>query len=257
MKTFSLTALIFATCLFIANLLVSHTDPSRKSNPFIDAPDRVGLAAAAPAVRAPAANPPEVNVPVSNGSPAEPAVVADDQAGNALPDTPTTQLDAFIASVTDGQAGQVVGVFAQDLFALPVVQQPEGQPSYVADANNLVTQFASPKTYGVIALLAHNFLSGRLFSNLRENQEVVIVYGDGQRQVYRITLIQRYQALESTSAYSDFILDGDPGQATISAVDLFNRVYTQADHLVFQTCIDANGDPSWGRLFVIAEKMGG
>jgi len=38
----------------------------------------------------------------------------------------------------------------------------------------------------------------------------------------------------------------------LTAEQLFNRVYRGDRHVTFQTCIDANGDISWGRLFVIA-----
>jgi hypothetical protein len=179
------------------------------------------------------------------------AVVVD----SALETTESDQLDAFTASVFNGKAGEVMGVFAQDHFALPVVQQPAGQANYVATEDGRVTQFAAPKAYGTIGLLAHNYLSGKLFYNLSENQELVIVYGDGQQQSYRITRIQRFQALDPLSPYSNFIDVSDPARTQISASDVFSRVYGQPDQLVLQTCIEANGDYSWGRLFVTAEKV--
>jgi hypothetical protein len=33
---------------------------------------------------------------------------------------------------------------------------------------------------------------------------------------------------------------------------MFNRVYTGTHHLAFQTCIQAHGNMSWGRLFILA-----
>jgi hypothetical protein len=61
----------------------------------------------------------------------------------------------------------------------------------------------------------------------------------------------RYQALDSTNLYSDF-LDLRTG-FKVSADEVFNRVYGGERHLTFQTCISLNGDSSWGRLFIIAE----
>jgi hypothetical protein len=34
---------------------------------------------------------------------------------------------------------------------------------------------------------------------------------------------------------------------------LFFQTYGQADHVIFQTCIENNGKRTWGRLFVLAE----
>jgi hypothetical protein len=33
---------------------------------------------------------------------------------------------------------------------------------------------------------------------------------------------------------------------------MFNRAYVGENRVVFQTCLAAEGNPSWGRLFVIA-----
>jgi hypothetical protein len=42
------------------------------------------------------------------------------------------------------------------------------------------------------------------------------------------------------------------GGAQLSSTDLFNQMYTGGNKVVFQTCIYANGNWSWGRLFVTA-----
>lgn len=165
------------------------------------------------------------------------------------------QLETFAESVINGQADQVVGVYVPGVFALPVLQQPGGQASYVSDQDNTVTQFSSVNGYGSIGLLAHNYLSGERFFELEEGQEVIILHGDGHQDGYRINRIDRYQALTPTSVYSDFIDMADTTQTVITAGDLFNRIYTKPDQVVFQTCIAANGDPSWGRIFISAERI--
>jgi hypothetical protein len=64
--------------------------------------------------------------------------------------------------------------------------------------------------------------------------------------------ILHYQALSPSSPYSDFLDLDDPNGTRISVETLFYKVYTQNGTLVLQTCIEANGNSSWGRLFVIA-----
>ncbi len=209
---------------------------------------------------------PAATVPVSNGSLAEPVTVVgvpavapdavETPGAIALPAEETAELEAFKDQVVNGAAGDVAGVFVPDTLALPVVQQPVGQANYVSTTDNLATQFSTPKAYGTIALLAHNYLGGRLFFGLKENQYAIVVYGDGREQEYRITQLQRFQALDPSNPYSNFIDLRDPAQTVVSAVDVFSRIYTRPNQLVFQTCIEANGDSSWGRLFVTAEKVG-
>ncbi len=210
--------------------------PFSSSNPFAAAP--VAVAAPPAAVDVP-------QVPVA----APPAAVA-------APVKTSPELDAFAASVVNGQAGQVAGVFVQDVLAFPVVQQPIGQPNYVAVKDGVVTQFSTPSPYGTIGLLAHNFLSGRFFFNLQTGEDVVVVYGDGREETYRITDISRYQALDPENAYSQFVDLNDPAHPVLTAGQLFSRIYTNPARVVLQTCIDANGNSSWGRIFITAEKMG-
>ena len=161
----------------------------------------------------------------------------------------------FVQSVTGKEADLVTGVYVPGRFSLPVLQQPAGDASFVSTQDNSVTQFRSARVYGTIGLLAHNYLSGKKYFDLREGDDVVIVYGNGDQSRYRINRIERFQALSPTSVYSDFINLSDPTQAKLSASQVFNQIYTTENQVVFQTCIEANGDPSWGRIFVIADKI--
>ena len=77
------------------------------------------------------------------------------------------------------------------------------------------------------------------------------MYGDGRTAYFQITAVERYQALQPTSPYSDFV--DTTNQSKLSATDLFYHIYNGNGQLVLQTCIEANGNASWGRLFVIAE----
>jgi hypothetical protein len=144
-------------------------------------------------------------------------------------------------------------VYVPGLFALPVVQQPANDPGYVSTVAEVLTDFKDVKSAGNIGLLAHNYLAGRYFPLLRNGQEVRAINGDGSVEYFRVREILRYQALDPQSASSDFI-DLKTGQR-LSAAALFAKVYQGPRHLTFQTCIEKNGDASWGRLFVIAEPF--
>jgi hypothetical protein len=164
-------------------------------------------------------------------------------------------LDKFIEAVSDKGTDVVTGVFVPGRFSLSVLQQPAGDASYVSTQDQTVTQFGSANAYGTIGLLAHNYLSGKMYFDLREGDNVIVVNGNGELALYRITRIERYQALSPTSVYSDFIDLTDPNRSKLTAGQVFQRVYAIENRVVFQTCIEANGDPSWGRIFVIGEKV--
>jgi hypothetical protein len=168
--------------------------------------------------------------------------------GITRPDFPTVV--EFSHSVHNGDANDLRGVYVANVLNLPVVQQPVDRPYFVSNRNGEVTQFAMAAHYGSIGLLAHNTLSGKSFSNLAMGQEVQLVFGDGRVEYFEISQILTFQALEPESVSSSFRnLDRNE---LLSAVEMFNRAYAGEDRLVFQTCIAAEGNVSWGRLFVIA-----
>ena len=156
----------------------------------------------------------------------------------------------FLQSVQNGQKDELTGVYVSNVMALPVVQQPYGNAGYVSNNNGEATQFRMASQFGNIGLLAHNHLSGASFSQLTVGQEVRLVYGDGSVEYFVIAEVLQYQALQPNNPYSSFRnLSKDE---TLSAEEMFKRVYFGDRHITFQTCIEAEGDPSWGRLFVIA-----
>jgi hypothetical protein len=156
----------------------------------------------------------------------------------------------FNKSVQNGEAGVLRGVYVPEVLALPVVQQPANKPYFVSNRDGQITQFSIASEYGNTGLLAHNTRSGRLFSQLAIGQEVRLVYGDGKVEYFVIAQILHFQALQPESISSSFRnLDRSE---TLSAAQMFNRAYMGESRVVFQTCIAAEGNPSWGRLFVIA-----
>ncbi len=171
-----------------------------------------------------------------------------DAATTALPG-----LNVFASQVMNGQDGQLRGVYASDLFTARVVQQPVGQPGFVSPSQGVLTQFSGAAQFGSTGLLAHNYLAGAQFSQLRIGQILYLVYGDGRTAAYAVTHLLKYQALQPNSDYSSFI-DLTTG-ARLSAFGLFAGVYDRPGAVVLQTCIAANGLSTWGRLFVIAEPL--
>ena len=156
----------------------------------------------------------------------------------------------FSNSVQNGNANVLRGIYVSNVMALPVVQQPSGNAGYVSNNDGEITQFRMATQFGNIGLLAHNHLSGKSFSQLTVGQEIRLVYGDGHVEYFIVTEVLRYQALQPTSPYSSFKnLDKEE---TLSAEDMFKRVYFGDRHVTFQTCIEKDGELSWGRLFVIA-----
>jgi hypothetical protein len=160
------------------------------------------------------------------------------------------QFPDFSKTVQNGEASVLRGVYIPDVLALPIVQQPAGNAGYVSTEDGKLTQFGMASQFGNIGLLAHNHLSGKSFSQLAVGQEVRLVYGNGKVEYFVITEVLQYQALQPTSPYSSFHnLNKDE---TLTAEQMFKRVYFGDHHLTFQTCIAKDGNSSWGRLFVIA-----
>ena len=183
------------------------------------------------------------------------APIAAQQDSIPLTSVAASELQSFIDAVLNNQAGQVVGVYRPGLFALPILQQPANDHNFISPFDGVITQYAAPLEYGSIGLLAHNHLSGRVFFNLEIGQEITLVYGDGSLIRFRITAIDNYQALSSSDPYSDFIDQADPRGTIQSFQEVYDRYYKVDGQLTFQTCIEKNGDLSWGRIFVVAQRL--
>jgi len=164
---------------------------------------------------------------------------------------PPPFLDTFIENLKNGNAGQVVGVYVEDVLSLRVVQQPSSDAAYVSSLPNTATYFGMVRSItGNTGLLAHNYLAGAYFFNLRSGQLVTLIYGDGTTDEYIVSNAQEFQAVSPNSPTSNFI-SLSSGE-TLSSTDLFYRVYGGGTRTTFQTCIAQGNEDSWGRLFVIA-----
>lgn len=161
--------------------------------------------------------------------------------------------DSFADSIANGQRDIVRGVYVPGVLALRIVQQPEEDPNYIDNAPDTTTQFQFAANFGTIGLLAHNDKAGIYFSDLKPRDEVMLIYGDTSYESYRIKEVKRFQALEPYDPYSNFI-ELDTGKK-YSSTEVFRLVYIGDGQLTFQTCIEYDGVPTWGRLFIIAELI--
>jgi hypothetical protein len=133
-------------------------------------------------------------------------------------------------------------------------QQPPGNINFVTSFPNYVTEYSEASKHGSIGLLAHNYLAGQHFFQIAPGQEIKLGYSDKKTELFLVTEIKKYQALYPNSPSSDFI-DLATGER-LSAFQLFENIYAeQTSQLVLQTCISANQNLTWGRLFIIAKPV--
>jgi hypothetical protein len=160
-------------------------------------------------------------------------------------------LNWFVSQVANGRADELRGIYAPEIFAARVIQQPSGNNEFVSPRQNVVTQFELASRFGSTGLLAHNDLAGERFFLLEKGQIFYLVYGDGHIAAFIVTEILRYQALEPNNTSGTFLnLKNDD---LLTARELFSKVYGRAGQVIFQTCIAEGENLNWGRLFVIAE----
>lgn len=175
----------------------------------------------------------------------------------ALADEPRapslSTLSEFIEEIRDDSGDTLRGVYVPGVMAYPIIQQPAGNAGYVSNRDAELTQFRMASAYGTVGLLAHNYLAGASFQNIERGNVIILVYGDGRTQTFLVEDIQRYQALQPFSPYSNF-RDLDT-ESILTAEQLFNKVYRGDFHLTLQTCIEHEGNLSWGRLFIIAKPF--
>ena len=175
-----------------------------------------------------------------------------DSIRNATNTFPT--LAEFASSLGYTDPGTIIGVYVCRVLALRVIQQPQDDPVYVSTEWETATQFRLASDYGTLGLLAHNDRAGARFFDLMIGHEVDVVYGDGAIRRYVVSSVRHFQPVESDNPYSSFY-DLDYSSDPVSSTQVFQHFFASGDQVVFQTCISANGSPTWGRLFVIATPI--
>jgi hypothetical protein len=176
------------------------------------------------------------------------------QAWTLPPDRPSDRFRQFAAAVSAAslatQNTSVMAVYVENLFAFPVIQQPDDDWSFVSSQPNQITQYASAGQNNVTGLLAHNYLAGKDFFKLLPGMEIKIIYGDGSYRRYQVLGVYRYQQIQSPGQPETFI-DLQTGE-TKSVTNVFDRFYRGIDQVAFQTCISQGGNDAWGLQFVVA-----
>ncbi len=167
---------------------------------------------------------------------------------------PAPSLGAFTDRVSHGAASEVLGLYLDGRVALHVVHQPTNDRNYVSAVPGTATLFSLAAETGTLGFLAHREAGGAAFASLSLGDSVRVIYGDGRTEAFTVSEIDRYQALEPSDPYADFVDLGSGEQ--LSAAQVFQRVYGSGRGLVLQTCLPRDGDLSWGRLFVLAEPIG-
>jgi hypothetical protein len=172
-----------------------------------------------------------------------------------IPSTPTNKYTKkLFYKKIPAPAALAEWVSVAGLFTLPIMQQPDNNPIYVANKPDILTQFQQATQNGITGLLAHNFLSGKEFSKLKIGQEISITYTDHIVRNYRVASIYHYQKLDPSDLFSDLIdLHTDK---ELSTREVFNQFYRGRHHVAFQTCLEKEGRLDWGLLFVIALPIG-
>jgi hypothetical protein len=250
----ALAALIVGGLFVVTPVLAEVNSPAEPVAPLTDDTVAVDLAPDASIVELSAEEPVSVAVPALSVDIAKDfAAQQEIEAEQAAQAEAAAAFNAFIASVANGEASQVTGIYVDGVLANAVVGQPNSNPAYVSEAANVVTHFEMAAQYGSQAFLAHNFLAGASFSQISVGQIITLVYGDGSTANFQIQTILRYQALSPTSTLSRFVDLGNGSE--LSASELFYAVYNSENPVVLQTCIENEGNSSWGRLFVQATPI--
>lgn len=251
----SVSVIALALILLLPQLATASPNPVAQaaSNPPIAAANQAAPMDIAPTTAAevaavPVQPSPTPPAPTQTAPPDEDSIPL--TAYNAPP-----EIQGFVSSLINNQPNLVVGAYVSGLFALPVLQQPSGDTEFVSSQDFTLTEYAAARDYGSIGILAHNYLSGKDFFKITPNQEITLIYGDGRLAYFRVMGIESFQALSPTNAFSDFIDLSDPTRTVVPYSTVFNSMYGSPNRVVLQTCIEANGDPSWGRIFIIAEPV--
>jgi hypothetical protein len=159
----------------------------------------------------------------------------------------------FLEEITTGEADRITGLFVPGFGGFYVVQQSDGAYGSISPAEGVLTQFMRPASGRVIGLLAHNYAAGVWFNRFEKGDLLYVLFGDGRQEIYQLTSLEKYQALDGESSTSDFI-DLKSG-VTRSANQVYQMVYSGKPHLTLQTCIQKGDDLNWGRLFLVADLV--
>jgi hypothetical protein len=148
-----------------------------------------------------------------------------------------------------------------------VIGQPKNDVNYVSADPQEITEFEQPRqqTKNFNWLLVHNYNpAGKEISKLKQGDNVWILTPSGEEK-YQVIKKEEYQALSPTSNTADFVdlnKESSTFNQRITTADLYGRMTQKSlqargdqEIAILQTCIEANGELSWGRLFVEVKEV--
>jgi len=147
----------------------------------------------------------------------------------------------------------VRSVYLEGIRYLRIEDQPSGRAGFVSPRENVLTSFQLASRYGNVGLIAHNYLAGKHFFDLKLGDKVHLMDGTGIAHAYQVVRIRRFRALTPRSSRSR-LQDLEDDQL-YSVNEVFKQIYMGSHHLVLQTCIAEGDVREWGRLFIIAEPV--
>jgi hypothetical protein len=160
-------------------------------------------------------------------------------------------LEDFTATVINGETDRITGLYVPEFGGFNVIQESAGNDGIASPVDGVITQFMRPAANRVIGLLAHNNASGTWFEHFPTGSLLYVLYGDGRKEIYRLAVKERLQAINGDSSTTDFI-DLTSGEIR-SANQVYQKMYSGKPHLTLQTCIQNGDDLNWGRLFLLAD----
>lgn len=166
-----------------------------------------------------------------------------------LPADALPALEQFVEQVANGEADTLRGAYVPLMFALPVVQQPQGEKDYISPMSAALTEFDMARKAGGVGLLAHNYLAGRHFFLIRVGDPIFLVYGNRRVETFVVEDVRKYEEMYD-GTYKDLETLERYGIG-----ELFQKMYGGPRHVTLQTCIEKDGDLNWGRLFIIAQPQ--
>lgn len=163
---------------------------------------------------------------------------------------PDTQVEMVTEQeLLDLAPGGVSSVYLEGIKFLRIEQQPRGRYNHVSARDNVLTRFQMADRYGVMGLIAHNYLAGRYFSQLKVGDHVYLMDGKGRSRKYRVDQTLKFRAVRPRDPRSWF--EDLQNNEMYTATEVFRRVYMGSHHVVLQTCIAQGDVQEWGRLFLI------
>jgi len=167
--------------------------------------------------------------------------------------------DGQTGEAWDGQyGGWVLGsevyrplpVLLEGPFGSLEVRYQGGEYGYVADMRGAVTLFQAAWEDGSLGFLAHNYLAGAAFYELRAGNLLRVTAADGSARWYLVRETMVYTAIDPGEWWTDVI---DEDGMRWSQEEVYAGLYERQGWVVLQTCWGVGRYAGW--WFAVAEPV--